>query len=85
VNIEQTFAREARVVQETFKEASSALALTDNVALVSAEVAADAGTIDIRPKPNEATATSAMRFRSVLIDMFFLSVSRVGEFLELGL
>ena len=47
--------------------------------------AALAGTVDIRPKPNDATATSAMRFRSVFVDMFFLSVSRRRESLCLRL
>jgi len=41
--------------------------------------AAIAGTVEIRPKPNDATATSAMRFRSVFIDVFFLSISRRQE------
>jgi hypothetical protein len=79
VKIVQTLALEAIVVQATDRDGSSPPVLTANVALVNAEVAALAGTVDIRPKPNDATATSAMRFRSVFVDMFFLSMSRSRE------
>jgi hypothetical protein len=79
VKIEQVFVLEAIAVHETLSDGSSPPDLTDNVASVNAEVAALAGTVDIRPKPNDATATSAMRFRSVFVDMFFLSMSRSRE------
>jgi hypothetical protein len=46
---------------------------------------ADAGTIDKRPIPKAATATSAMRLVVVFVDMYFLSISRVREFPVLGL
>jgi hypothetical protein len=42
------------------------------------------GAVEITPKPNEATATSAMRLRSVFVDICFLSISRDLEFPELG-
>ena len=53
--------------------------LIATVAIAIVDVAALAGTVDIRPKPSDVTATSAMRFRSVFVDMFFLSVSRRKE------
>jgi hypothetical protein len=42
------------------------------------------GAAETRPKPNADTATSAMRLRSVFVDICFLSISRVREFPELG-
>jgi hypothetical protein len=42
------------------------------------------GTTDNRPKPIEATATSAMRLKVVFVDICFLSISRTLEFPELG-
>jgi hypothetical protein len=47
--------------------------------------AADAGTIDKRPIPKAATATSAMRLVVVFVDMYFLSISRTEEFPQFGL
>jgi hypothetical protein len=47
--------------------------------------AAEAGvTEDRTPKPREATATSAMRLRSVFVDICFLSISQGQEFPGLG-
>jgi len=43
------------------------------------------GATESIPKPNEATATSAMRLKVVFVDICFLSISRVREFPELGL
>jgi hypothetical protein len=53
---------------------------------ISAEVVASAiaGETDKTPKPNADTATSAMRLRSVFVDICFLSISRVREFPNLG-
>jgi hypothetical protein len=48
-------------------------------------VAAFAGTVEINPKPNADTATSAMRLRSVFVDICFLSISRTEEFPQFGL
>jgi phage-related tail fiber protein len=42
------------------------------------------GTDEINPKPSADTATSAMRLRSVFVDICFLSISRVREFPDLG-
>jgi hypothetical protein len=42
--------------------------------------AANAGAADRTPAPNVATATSAMRLRSVFVDMFFLSLVEFGNF-----
>jgi hypothetical protein len=42
-------------------------------------------TEDRTPKPNEATATSAMRLKVVFVDICFLSISRSREFLWFGL
>ena len=38
-----------------------------------------------RPKPKAATVPSAMRLKVVFVDICFLSISRVREFLALGL
>jgi hypothetical protein len=46
--------------------------------------AALAGATDNRPKPIADTATSAMRLRSVFVDICFLSISQDQEFPELG-
>jgi hypothetical protein len=43
-----------------------------------------AGAADRTPAPNVATATSAMRLRSVFVDMFFLSLVRFRNFLDLA-
>jgi hypothetical protein len=40
-----------------------------------------AGATDKRPTPRADTATSAMRLRSVFIDIFFLSLSQIRHFL----
>jgi hypothetical protein len=37
-----------------------------------------------RPKPREATATSAMRLKVVFVDICFLSISQDQEFPDLG-
>jgi hypothetical protein len=48
-------------------------------------MAALAGATDVKtPKPNDATATSAMRLKVVFVDICFLSISRVREFPKLG-
>jgi hypothetical protein len=67
------------VVHETLRDGSVPPVTAVNVAFVIAVIAALAGTVDIRPKPSDATATSAMRFRSVFVDIFFLSMSRSRE------
>jgi hypothetical protein len=43
-------------------------------------LAALAGATDKRPAPSAVTATSAMRLRSVFVDMFFLSLVETGHF-----
>jgi hypothetical protein len=53
-------------------------------AIVAVISAALEGTADIKPKPNADTATSAMRLRSVFVDICFLSISQDQEFPELG-
>jgi hypothetical protein len=45
---------------------------------------ANAGETDKTPNPIADTATSAMRLRSVFVDICFLSISRVREFPDLG-
>jgi hypothetical protein len=72
-------ANELAVVKVTFNDLSSGAVIVARVPAVIAETAALAGTVDTRPKPNDATATSAMRFRSVFVDIFFLSMSRSRE------
>jgi hypothetical protein len=42
------------------------------------------GATESIPKPNEATATSAMRLKVVFVDICFLSISRDREFPDLG-
>ena len=49
-----------------------------------ADVPANDGTAETIPKPNAATATSAMRLKVVFVDICFLSISRVREFPDLG-
>jgi hypothetical protein len=49
-----------------------------------ADSAAFEGAAEITPKPNADTATSAMRLRSVFVDICFLSISQGQEFPGLG-
>jgi hypothetical protein len=51
---------------------------------VPAIVAALEGAADNKPKPIADTATSAMRLRSVFVDICFLSISQNQEFPDLG-
>jgi hypothetical protein len=47
--------------------------------------AAEAGATEVNtPKPNAATATSAMRLKVVFVDICFLSISRSREFPSFG-
>jgi hypothetical protein len=64
----------------TFADAAIALIAVTALAF-SAPLAV---TDDIKPKPNADTATSAMRLRSVFVDICFLSISQDQEFPELG-
>jgi hypothetical protein len=58
---------------------------TETGVTVAVGVPAEAGvTEDRRPNPIADTATSAMRLRSVFVDICFLSISRVREFPDLG-
>jgi hypothetical protein len=52
---------------------------------VAVAATAFAGATDRTPAPNAATATSAMRLRSVFVDICFLSISQNQEFPDLGL
>ena len=52
---------------------------------VSEAGAAVEGVTVRRPKPKAATVPSAMRLKVVFVDICFLSISRVREFLALGL
>ena len=47
-------------------------------------VAAFEGTDDKRPKPRDATATSATRLKVVFVEICFLSISRSEEFPPVG-
>jgi hypothetical protein len=58
--------------------------VVDSVMLEENELLADAGATDIKPRPSADTATSAMRLRSVFVDICFLSISRDREFPDLG-
>jgi hypothetical protein len=55
------------------------------VAVVADEVNVSAcgtaveGTTESIPKPNAATATSAMRLKVVFVDIYFLSISRLSD------
>ncbi len=58
---------------------------TETGVTVPVTAAAEAGvTEDRTPKPNADTATSAMRLRSVFVDICFLSISQNQEFPDLG-
>jgi hypothetical protein len=48
---------------------------------VIADAVAFAGATDRTPAPNAATATSAMRLKFVFVDMFFLSLVELRNFL----
>jgi hypothetical protein len=48
---------------------------------VTAETAADDGIAERTPKPNAATATSAMRLKFVVVDICFLSLVVTRNFL----
>jgi hypothetical protein len=50
----------------------------------SSDCAALDGAMLSNPKPNADTATSAMRLRSVFVDICFLSISQSREFPNLG-
>jgi hypothetical protein len=52
--------------------------------VVAFDNAAFAGITDNRPNPIADTATSAMRLRSVFVDICFLSISQDQEFPDLG-
>ena len=54
---------------------------TETVPVTAAFVACISET---KPKPNADTATSAMRLRSVFVDICFLSISQNQEFPDLG-
>jgi hypothetical protein len=54
-----------------------------NVAAIVSVTALE-GVTDNRPKPIADTATSAMRLRSVFVDICFLSISQDQEFPDLG-
>jgi hypothetical protein len=55
------------------------------VALGSLAALADGtATTESSPAPSADTATSAMRLRSVFVDMFFLSLVRFRNFLDLA-
>ena len=59
---------------------SAAFALT----FVAAALADGTATTESSPAPSADTATSAMRLRSVFVDMFFLSLVRFRNFLDLA-
>ena len=52
--------------------------------VATAAGAANEGAAENRPNPIADTATSAMRLRSVFVDICFLSISQDQEFPDLG-
>jgi hypothetical protein len=80
----QVVAAASTKVTEKVPLATVPLAEADIVPVVDEAVnvvaTACAGTIDNRPKPNADTATSAMRLRSVFVDIFFLSLVELRNF-----
>ena len=58
--------------------------VAESIVRVFATTAADDGTTESIPKPNAATATSAMRLMVVVVDICFLSISRSREFPSFG-
>jgi hypothetical protein len=81
----------ASVSRNDNETATVAVSLIVAVAVVALNVsasdctAADAGATDVRtPRPNAATATSAMRLKVVFVDICFLSISRSREFPSVG-
>ena len=67
-------------VEETADEPSAALS-----SVAATMLAACDGATESIPKPNEATATSAMRLKVVFVDICFLSISQAQELPALGL
>ena len=57
---------------------------TASIAIVFAITAEFDGTTESIPKPNAATATSAIRLKVVFVDICFLSISRAEEFPQFG-
>ncbi len=79
----------AQVVKSSFVVIVVAVAtragatVTDEIDVASLSDAV-AGTVESRPNPIADTATSAMRLRSVFVDICFLSISRSEEFPPFG-
>jgi hypothetical protein len=77
--------------QETAEPVTDALVASCKVSAAvvalsspAAALAAGVPTTDTRPAVSAVTATSAMRLRSVFVDMFFLSLVRFRNFLDLA-
>jgi hypothetical protein len=59
--------------------------VAESIVRVFATTDAFDGTTESIPKPIAATATSAMRLIDVVVDICFLSISRIKEFPQFGL
>jgi hypothetical protein len=70
----------------TLVEAKNGVAVSAVTSFAAKEVPAAAleGAAESIPKPNAATATSAMRLKVVFVDICFLSISRSWAFPTLG-
>jgi hypothetical protein len=76
ITLESVFADEVQVfvtVRVTESPGLIDVALADTVK-VSSVTAADEGATERTPRPNAATATSAIRLKVVFVDILFLSV-----------
>jgi hypothetical protein len=67
---------EAPVIRTVKFTAVPTVPVVGFTAIVGVYVAANDGTTESIPKPNAATATSAMRLKVVFVDICFLSISR---------
>jgi hypothetical protein len=85
VKIFTVFANAVPALVATKSDASETDALFAIVrSVIDVADAACEGATETKPKPNADTATSAMRLRSVFVDICFLSISRDQEFPALG-
>jgi hypothetical protein len=83
-DVDELKLEKARFTVNVFPSATRTGAIVTDAIDVAFTSAAEAGTVESRPNPIADTATSAMRLRSVFVDICFLSISRSEEFPPFG-
>jgi len=78
--IESTKPETVKVAAVVVSEAPYADVAVPPVVTESPETVADDGATEITPRPNAATATSAMRLNVVFVDICFLSIVDLRNF-----